>query len=156
MTNEFARLTQSLANSFVTLEQELDRMARPVSAQPTEVELQILRILWQRDEATAREIHNLLAEVEERETTYSTTVKMLSVMLDKGLVRRDESASPQIYRASVSRKITQKKMLRDLIDKVYDGSALSLVMHALSATKATPEELSEIRKMVEQLEGRQS
>ena len=81
---------------------------------------------------------------------------MLSVMLDKGLVRRDESASPQIYRVAVSRRITQKKMLRDLIDKVYDGSALSLVMHALSASKATPEELTEIRKMVEELEGRHS
>ncbi|HVX13869.1 MAG TPA: BlaI/MecI/CopY family transcriptional regulator [Pirellulales bacterium] len=127
-------------------------MARPVSTQPTEVELQILRILWQHDGATAREIHNLLAEVEERDRTYSTTVKMLSVMLDKGLVRRDEAASPQIYRAASSRKITQRKMLRDLIEKVYDGSALSLVMQALSSTRATPEELAEIRKMVAQLE----
>ena len=130
-------------------------MARPVSPQPTEVELQILRILWQRDGATAREIHNLLAEVEERDRTYSTTVKMLSVMLDKGLVRRDEAATPQIYRAASSRKITQRKMLRDLIEKVYDGSALSLVMQALSSTRATPEELAEIRKMVAQLEEQQ-
>ncbi len=131
-------------------------MARHISTQPTEVELQILRILWQRDGATARAIHNLLAEVEERETTYSTTVKMLSVMLEKGLVRRDESASPQIYRAASSQKMTQRKMLRNLIDKVYDGSALSLVMQALSSGKATPDELVEIRKMVEELEGRQS
>jgi predicted transcriptional regulator len=111
-------------------------MARPVSPQPTEVELQILRI-------------------EERDRTYSTTVKMLSVMLDKGLVRRDEAATPQIYRAASSRKITQRKMLRDLIEKVYDGSALSLVMQALSSTRATPEELAEIRKMVNQLEEQQ-
>jgi BlaI family penicillinase repressor len=129
-------------------------MARPTSAQPTEVELQILRILWQRGGATAREVHNLLAEVEERETIYSTTVKMLSVMLEKGLVRRDETASPQIYRAVSSQKITQQKMLRDLIEKVYDGSALSLVMQALSSSRATPDELVEIRKMVEELEGR--
>src|SRR5258708_33922722 len=125
-------------------------MARPISAQPTEVELQILRILWQRGGATAREVHNLLAEVEERETIYSTPVKMLSVMLEKGPVRRDETASPQIYRAASSRKITQQKMLRDLIEKVYDGSALSLVMQALSSSRATPEELVEIRKMVEE------
>lgn len=130
-------------------------MARPASLQPTEVELQILRILWQRGGATAREIHNLLAEVEERETTYSTTVKMLSVMLDKGLVKRDETASPQVYRAAASQKHTQRKMLRDLIEKAYDGSAMSLVMQALSSTRATAEELAEIRRMVEELEGRQ-
>ncbi|HVX61855.1 MAG TPA: BlaI/MecI/CopY family transcriptional regulator [Pirellulales bacterium] len=130
-------------------------MARPASLQPTEVELQILRILWQRGGATAREIHNLLAEVEERETTYSTTVKMLSVMLDKGLVKRDETASPQVYRAAASQKHTQRKMLRDLIEKAYDGSAMSLVMQALSSTRATAEELAEIRQMVEELEGRQ-
>lgn len=130
-------------------------MARPVSTQPTEVELKILRILWPTDGATARQVHNLLADLEDRETTYSTTVKMLAVMLDKGLVCRDESASPQIYRAASSRKITQKKMLRDLIEKVYDGSALSLVMQALSSSRASPEELVEIRKMVEELEGRQ-
>jgi predicted transcriptional regulator len=130
-------------------------MARPASLQPTEVELQILRILWQRGGATARELHNLLAEVEERETTYSTTVKMLSVMLDKGLVKRDETASPQVYRAAASQKHTQRKMLRDLIEKAYDGSAMSLVMQALSSTRATAEELAEIRQMVEELEGRQ-
>jgi len=129
-------------------------MARPISAQPTEVELQILRILWQRDGVTAREVHNLLAEVEARETTYSTTVKMLSVMLEKELVKRDETASPQIYRAAASQKFTQRKMLRDLIEKVYDGSSLSLVMQALSSSRATPEELVEIRKMVQELEER--
>ncbi|MDR3639466.1 MAG: BlaI/MecI/CopY family transcriptional regulator [Isosphaeraceae bacterium] len=130
-------------------------MARSISPQPTEVELQILRILWQRDGATAREVHNLLAEVEERSTTYSTTVKMLSVMLDKGLVKRDEAASPQIYRPASSQKSTQRKMLRDLIEKVYDGSALSLVMQALPSSRATAEELAAIRRMVDELEGRQ-
>lgn len=130
-------------------------MARSTSTQPTEVELQILRILWQCEFATAREIHNQLAAIEERETTYSTTVKMLSVMLDKGLVKRDETASPQIYRAASSQKITQRKMLRDLIEKVYNGSSLSLVMQALSSSRATAEELAEIRKMVDELEGRQ-
>lgn len=130
-------------------------MARPTSLQPTEVELQILRILWQRDGATARDVHNLLAEVENRDTTYSTTVKMLSVMLDKGLVKRDETATPQIYQAASSQKITQRKMLRDLIEKAYNGSALSLVMQALSSSRATAEELAEIRKMVEELEDKQ-
>ena len=82
-------------------------LARRMSSQPTEVELQILRILWQAGGATARQVHNGLAEVEARSTNYSTTVKMLSVMLDKGLVKRDESATPQVYRAAASREKTQ-------------------------------------------------
>lgn len=131
-------------------------MARSMSTQPTEVELQILRLLWQSGGSTAREIHNGLAEVEEKDTTYSTTVKMLSVMLEKGLAKRDENASPQIYRAAISQKVTQRKMLGDLIDKVYDGSALSLVMQALASGKASAEELAEVRRMVDELEGKKS
>lgn len=127
-------------------------MARSVSTQPTEVELQILRILWQSGGSTARVVHNELTDL--KGTTYSTTVKMLSVMLEKGLVKRDESVSPQMYRAAVSQKVTQKKMLGDLIEKVYDGSALSLVLQALSTGKASPDELAEVRKMVDELEGK--
>jgi BlaI family penicillinase repressor len=127
-------------------------VARSVSTQPTEVELQILRILWQSGGTTAREVHNELTDL--KGTTYSTTVKMLSVMLEKGLVKRDESVSPQMYRAAVSQKATQKKMLGDLIEKVYDGSALSLVLQALSTGKASPDELAEVRKMVDELEGK--
>lgn len=128
-------------------------MARPASSQPTEVELQILRILWQSGGSTAREVHNGLAAVEAKETNYSTTVKMLAVMLEKGLVKRDESVSPQVYRAAVSQKATQRRMLGDLIDKVYDGSALSLVLQALSSRKATADELNEVRRMLDELEG---
>ena len=129
-------------------------MARSTSQQPTDVELQILRILWQAGGATAREVHNQLAEVEARTTTYSTTVKMLAVMLQKGLVKRDDSASPQVYRAASSQTVTQKKMLRSLIEKAYDGSAMSLIMQALSSSRATEEELSEVRRMLDELEGR--
>jgi BlaI family transcriptional regulator, penicillinase repressor len=127
-------------------------VARAVSTQPTEVELQILRILWQSGGSTAREVHNRLTEL--KGTTYSTTVKMLSVMLDKSLVKRDESVSPQIYRAGTSQKVTQKKMLSDLIEKVYNGSALSLVLQALSSGKASTAELAEVRNMVDELEGK--
>ncbi|MBS0203315.1 MAG: BlaI/MecI/CopY family transcriptional regulator [Planctomycetes bacterium] len=129
-------------------------MARASSTQPTEVELQILRILWAGGGATARQVHDRLAELEAKETTYSTTVKMLSVMLEKGLVKRDESASPQVYRAAASQKVTQRKMLGDLIAKVYDGSALSLVMQALTASKASAEDLAEVRRLVDELEGK--
>ena len=127
-------------------------MARAASSQPTEVELQSLRILWQSGGATARAVHNALAAIEAKETNYSTTVKMLAVMLEKGLVKRDESVSPQVFKAAATQKATQRRMLGDLIDKVYDGSALSLVLQALSARKATPSELTEVRRMLDELE----
>ena len=95
-----------------------------------------------------------MAEIEEKETTYSTTVKMLAVMLEKGLVKRDESASPQVYRAASSQQATQRRMMRNLIDKVYDGSALSLVMQALSSRKASKEELAEVRQLLDDLESK--
>src|SRR5438128_6128479 len=90
-----------------------DAMARPASLQPTEVELQILRILWELGPSPVREIHARLEA--KKGTNYSTTVKMLAVMLDKGLVRRDENATPHIYRAGLSRERAQKRLLDDLI-----------------------------------------
>ena len=126
-------------------------MARPASSQPTLVELQILRILWQTGGATAREVHNGLAQSEEKSTTYSTTVKMLAVMRQKGLVKRDDGASPQVYRAAASRQTTQRRILRDLVDRLFDGSALSLVMQALSARKASKKELAEVRRLLDEL-----
>ena len=129
-------------------------MARTASDQPTEVELQILSVLWELGPSTVRAVHNALGQ--HKETNYSTTVKMLSVMLEKQLVRRDDSVRPQIYRAAVSRQQAQKKMLKGLIHKVYEGSAKSLVMQALSSHKASPEDLQEIRQLLDQLEGGES
>ncbi len=126
-------------------------MSRPAALQPTEVELQILGILWDNGTATAREIHNRI--LESRETNYSTTVKMLSVMLAKDLVRRDDSVRPQRFRAAMTQKRTQSKLLKDLVLKAYDGSMGSLVLQALSSKKATKEELAEIREMLDRLEG---
>ena len=126
-------------------------MPRPSSEQPTEVELQILNALWESGPSTVREIHNYLGRI--KQTNYSTTVKMLGVMLDKGLVQRDENVRPHVYRAVVSRVAAQKKMLKGLIQKVYEGSAKSLVMQALSTQKATREELAEIRRLIQKLEG---
>ena len=127
-------------------------MPRPASKQPTEVELQILNALWELGPSTVRQIHNELIEL--KDTNYSTTVKMLSVMLDKSLVKRDESVRPQIFRAAVTRQNAQKKMLKGLIQKVYEGSSQSLVMQALSTQKSTPEELAEIRQLLDKLEGK--
>ncbi len=128
-------------------------MARPPSSQPTEVELQIFRILWELGPSPVREVHARLEA--EKGTNYSTTVKMLSVMLDKGLVTRDEAARPHVYRAAVSQERARKRMLHELIDKLYDGSAKSLVLHALSAKKASRAELDEIRQLLDELEGKQ-
>lgn len=127
-------------------------MPRPSSSQPTDVELQILRILWELGPSPVREIHRRLEA--EKGTNYSTTVKMLSVMLEKGLVKRDEQAQPYVYRSALSRSKAGKQMVGDLIEKVYDGAAMSLVLQALAAAKPTGDELDEVRRMLDELEGK--
>ena len=122
------------------------------SSQPTAVELEILRILWELGPSPVREIHARLAEA--KGTNYSTSVKMLSVMLTKGLVKRDEEARPHIYRAAVSRDRAAKKFLSELIDKVYDGSAMSLVLQALAGGTASQAEIDEVRKLLDEMEGK--
>ena len=96
-------------------------------------------------------IHNALSA--DKETIYSTTVKMLAVMLEKGLVKRDESVRPLVYRPARNQAATQRGMLRDLIERAYDGSASSLVMQALTSERATSGELAEIRRVLDELEG---
>ena len=125
-------------------------MARPASTRPTEVELQILRILWELGPSPVRAIHKRLEA--DKGTNYSTTVKMLAVMLDKGLVHRDERAQPHVYRAGISRKNAGRLMLGELIEKVYEGSAMTLVLQALSSSKASKEERDEIRRLLDQME----
>lgn len=120
--------------------------------QPTEVELQMLRILWELGPSPVRDIHSRLNSA--KGTNYSTTVKMLSVMLEKGLVRRDEEVSPHVYRAAVSRDMAGKRLVKNLVEKVYDGAAMSLVLHALRSAKASPEELAEVRQLLDQMEGK--
>ena len=127
-------------------------MPRPTSARPTEVEMQMLRILWDLGPSPVREIHKRLEAA--KGTNYSTTVKMLAVMRQKGLVRRDENAQPHVYRPALSRAKTGKRMLDDLIEKVYDGSTMSLVLQALSSGKATKDELDEVRRMLDQMEAK--
>lgn len=120
------------------------------SLQPTEVELQILRIIWELGPSPVRDIHARLEAA--KGTNYSTTVKMLSVMLQKGLVTRAEGQRPHIYRAAVSRNAAGKRMLKDLIDKVYEGSATSLVLQALSSRKPSSEEIQEVRQLLDEME----
>jgi BlaI family transcriptional regulator, penicillinase repressor len=125
-------------------------MRKVATQQPTEVELQILKILWDLGPSPVRKIHARLNA--DKGTNYSTTVKMLSVMLDKGIVKRDENESPHVYRAALSRDKAGKQMLRDLIDRVYDGAAMSLILQALGSTTATQAELDEARRLLDRLE----
>ena len=124
-------------------------MARRASTQPTDVELEILRILWQHGPSTVRQVHDELSA--SRETLYATTVKMLLVMLEKGLVKRDDAIRPQVYTAARSQAFTQRRMLKELIQKAYDGSAKSLVMQALSSSRPSKEDLDEIRRMIDEI-----
>jgi predicted transcriptional regulator len=112
--------------------------------------MQIFRILWDLGPSPVREIHRRLEAA--KGTNYSTTVKMLAVMLEKGLVTRDEKAQPHIYKAAITRDRAGKRLVRDLIDKVYNGSAHSLVLEALSAQRATQEERDEIRRLLDKME----
>ena len=128
-------------------------MPRPVSSQPTEVELQILGVLWERGTSTVREVHQALAK--QRDTGYSTTLKMMQVMLQKGLVRRDDSVRPQLYRATKSQKRTQVQMLDDFTRKAFHGSAMRLVMRMVSSGRLSAEDLAEIQRLAKESEGEQ-
>lgn len=124
-------------------------MTRKPSPQPTEAELNILKVLWQRGPSTVRQVHNHLNQ--QRPTGYTTVLKFMQIMLTKGLVERDESERPQVYKAAGSRGQTQKKMLADLLNRAFEGSTARLVMQALSTKKATPEELDEIHRLLDEL-----
>src|SRR5215212_431608 len=128
-------------------------MARPVASQPTEVELQILGVLWDLGPSTVRQVHKALAS--RRDTGYSTTLKMMQVMLDKGLVRRNDAVRPQVYRAAKSKPQTQVQMLDDLTQRVFGGSAKRLVMRMVSTGRLSSREVAEIQRLIES-EGDQS
>jgi predicted transcriptional regulator len=114
---------------------------------PTDAELVILRILWERGPCTVRQVHDDLSR--ERPSAYTTALKMLQIMTEKGLVRRDDSERTHIYQSRLSEEQTQRQLVRDLLDRAFGGSASKLVMQALSARRATPEELGEIRKLID-------
>jgi predicted transcriptional regulator len=116
---------------------------------PTDAEVAILRVLWARGPSTVREV----AEAMGREGAYTTVLKLLQIMTDKRLVRRDESARTHVYEAATSEDQTQRQLVTDLLDRVFDGSAAKLVLQALAAGKASPAELAEIRKLLEKHRG---
>jgi predicted transcriptional regulator len=119
----------------------------PKPPRPTDAELAILRVLWQRGACTVRQVHDALCR--DRPSAYTTALKMLQIMTEKGLVRRDVSDRTHVYQAKLSEEQTQRQLVRDLLDRAFGGSSSKLVMQALSAKRATPEELSEIRRLLE-------
>ena len=129
-------------------------MPRKRSPQPTEVELAILRVLWDRGPSSVREVHEVLQE--RRDTGYSTTLKMMQVMFDKGLLTRDESRRPQFYAPSVPEEQTQRQIVDDLIHKVFGGSARKLVLRAVRSEHVTADELAEIRRILKKVDGGKS
>ena len=122
-------------------------MSRATAPRPTDAELAILRILWDRGPSTVRQVHDVLAH--ERQAAYTTALKLLQIMTEKGLVERDERDRTHIYRARLSEETTQRQLVRDLLDRAFGGSSSKLVMQALATKRASAEELRDIRKAID-------
>jgi predicted transcriptional regulator len=119
-------------------------------SQPTDGELLILNVLWRRGPSTVRQVHEELAP--ERDTGYTTTLKLLQIMHEKGLVRRDTSERSHVYEAACGEAATKRRAVGDLLDRVFEGSARQLVMRALEAGKVPADELRQIRRLIERQE----
>ena len=116
---------------------------------PTESELEILRVLWERGEATVRDVHEELSKT--KDAGYTTTLKLMQIMFEKGMVKRDESNKTHKYIPLLSREKTQKQFVGKMIDTLFQGSSSQLVMQALGNHKASKEELEEIQKLIDNL-----
>ena len=129
------------------------RIMRPMGAKPprpTDAELAILRVLWEQGPSTVRQIQQILERA--RPTGYTTVLKLLQIMTEKGLVRRDESERSHVYRVRFSEDQTQQQLLGDLLDRAFAGSTSRLVMQALSSRKASAEDLAAIRRLLDEWE----
>ena len=129
-------------------------MSRKKTLGPTERELAILGVLWARGPSTVRDIHEALHN--EEETGYTTTLKLMQIMVEKGLLVRedDDHRRGHVYRPAMSEERTQKQLIQELLDRVFAGSAEKLVMRALSARTVSPKELRRIREMLDEMEGK--
>ena len=119
---------------------------------PTDAELEILTVLWSLGPSPVREVHEVLSR--RKPTQYSTVLKFLQIMAEKGLVRRDETERAHVYEPARPREWTQRQLAGDLLHRAFNGSAKSLLLGALSARKASREELAELRKLLDELEKR--
>jgi predicted transcriptional regulator len=119
-------------------------MAKP--PKPTDAELAVLRVLWARGPSTVREVHDEMADT--RGVGYTTTLKTLQVMTEKGLTEREDLRGQHVYRPRLAEEETQRRLLLDLLDRAFGGSTAKLVVQALASRRATPEELREIRRLL--------
>ena len=117
---------------------------------PTDAELTILQVLWDRGSSTVREVYKILNS--SKKVGYTTVLKLMQIMTDKGLVERDENLRPQLYSPRYPREQTQRQLIKDLADRAFGGSAKRLVMQALEAKKASPSELAQIEKLLDKLD----
>jgi BlaI family transcriptional regulator, penicillinase repressor len=123
-------------------------MARP---KPTAGELEILNALWRNGPSTVNEVQAVLARGDR--VAYTTVLKQLQIMFEKGLVKRDDSSRPHVFRAAVAEAQVKRRVIADVLDQVFEGSAMNLVMQALSVKRATPEELRKLRELLDEIEG---
>ena len=130
------------------------KRSNPTPPKPTQAELEILRALWLRGPSSVREVQQVLSE--SREAGYTTVLKLLQIMAQKGLVFRDEQGRTHVYRAALPQQQTQRQLVSDLLERAFDGSSSQLILQALAARRATPEEMREIRRMLDRAEGKQS
>jgi BlaI family transcriptional regulator, penicillinase repressor len=128
-------------------------MPKKTLPRPTDAELEILKVLWRRGPSTVREVFETHGEA--RGTGYTTVLKLMQIMAAKGLVKRDEGERAHRYEAALAEDETQRRLVGELLQKAFDGSAKKLVLQALSSRRATADELAEIRRMLDELEGGQ-
>jgi len=126
-------------------------MARHKTSGPTDRELTILRILWDSGPSTVREVNEVMTK--DRDTGYTTTLKLMQIMAEKRILIRDESQRQHVYRPAITEEKTQKQLVGDLLERAFSGSAEKLVMRALSAKKVSTKELKRIREMLDELKG---
>ena len=125
-------------------------MPPPTSRLPTASELEILQVIWQRGPSTVREVYRTMAR--DRDIGYSTVLKFMQIMTDKGTLVRDETARPQIYRPARPQRQIQQNIVRDLVSRAFGGSSASLAIHALSDRKTSPDERRQIRELLDSLD----
>ena len=127
-----------------------DKRSKSHTPRPTDAELAILSVLWERGPSTVRDVHQALSHAQD--SGYTTVLKLLQIMTEKGLVVRDESQRAHVYVPKLSEQRTQRQLLRDLVDRAFGGSSAKLVLHALSERPASGEELRDIRALLDELE----
>ncbi len=125
-------------------------MKKSSPPRPTDAELAILRVLWRLGPTTVRAVHDELSR--EENTGYTTVLKMLQIMTEKGLVKRDESERSHVYEPAFSEQSVQRRLVGHLLERAFGGSAPQLVLQALAAKKSSPQELAEIRKLIDEME----